>query len=308
MSCPVRKGCSWAMSWSPSFAYNSRPKAWPNLAKHFSHYRKAICRSGSWVCKDGNSLWPLQLLLLSATLLALVLSLLACESQGSPSNFTPAVTGSTLPPAAGDVDYPIILMSSLFASQDKLFQQQWERTPFIYLISLCIWKATGWSPAEQYQYFALLFLLTLYLRKHLTICIKVEWLQQTKKCILRTDSELVGMFIGSRKRSLKYLLQIREHGEQEQEQDCIWVSKPVLCIHAHSQRSAILTVCCVLLSSLWKLWGHLQVEMNFKMLKLLAPKSIRQLCTCPPAGSQALGRLSSSSVRLFTGISALDFS
>lgn len=176
MSYPVRKGCSWAMSWSPSFAgtCNWRPKVYPNFAKHFSHYRKAICRSGSWVCKDGNCLWPILLLLFSATLLALVLSFLASESQGSPRNFTPAVPASTLPPAAGDVDYPIILMSSLVASQEELFQQQWERTPFICLVSLCIWKATGWSPAEQYLYFALLFLVTLYLREYLTIYIKVE--------------------------------------------------------------------------------------------------------------------------------------
>lgn len=136
-----------------------------NLAKHFSHCRKAICRSGSWLCKDGNSLWPLLLLLLSATLLAAVLSFLASESQGSPSNFTPAVPASTLPPAAGDVDYPVILMSSFFASQEELFQQQWERTPIICLVSSCIWKATGWSPAEQYRYFALLFLLPFYLRE-----------------------------------------------------------------------------------------------------------------------------------------------
>lgn len=238
------------------------------------------------MCKDGNSFWLL-LLLLSAMLLALVLSFLASESQGSPSNLTPAVPVSTLPPAAGDVDYPIILTSSLFASQDELFQQRWERTSFICLLSLGIWKATGWSPAEQHQYF--------------------EWNDFNKQKMhpLYTDSELVGIFylIGGRKRRLKCVLQIREHGDLRTR---LHMSFQTSALHTCTLTEECYSHCCALLSSLWKLWGHLQVEMNFKMLKLLAPKSIRQLCTCPPAGTQALGRLSSGSVRLLIAISTVD--
>lgn len=53
-----------------------------------------------------NSLWPLP-----------------AESQHSPSNFTLAASASSLPPTAGDVYYPVIPMSSLFASQAVLLQQ-----------------------------------------------------------------------------------------------------------------------------------------------------------------------------------------
>lgn len=47
----------------------------------------------------------------------------AAESQRSPSNITLAAPASSLPPTAGDVDYPVIPVSSRFASRAVLFQQ-----------------------------------------------------------------------------------------------------------------------------------------------------------------------------------------